>query len=200
MASGKKAEQRNEDSYNAASTAASTAANAAIATAAQPDELEQRRRDQALKFDKWRTGESGPIDVRNMPGADVAMGLFNDSLSVHDANRVGRGYGSLSSNANPNYVAALDKENEMTRHLNASGALEANVDNAMGQNDMEMGRLGDIANQRNMGIAGLQSNRSESAADRLLRYQLRPKQPNFFRELAMNAARGAGGAAAAGGG
>src|ERR1051325_10218616 len=118
-------------------TTSRTGADAAIATASQPDEIEARRRAHAIALDKWRNGESGPIDVRNMPGGGVDIALFYDALKVNDANRVGRGVGSLSGNANPNYIAALNKENELERHKLASGALESNVENELAANDAE---------------------------------------------------------------
>lgn len=194
--------QQNENAFQNAATGASTAATGAIATAAAPDPLEEARRKHVLAMNNWSEGVDAagnkvPIDVRNMPGADVAMGLYNDSLKVHDANRVGKGYGSMTSDANPNFTAALDAENEQQRHLAASGALEDYVTNAQAANTAEMTGLYQVADNRNMGIAGLQTGREQGAQDRYIRYLMRPKPPNFFRELAMNAARGAGQAAAA---
>jgi hypothetical protein len=191
-----KGEQR-ENAYDTAAQAATVKADTAIAAAGKPDELEQRRRDYVLNLDKWQNGENGPIDVRNMPGADVAMGLYNDSLKVHDANRIGRGYGTLAGNANPNFVAALDKENEMQRHQQAAGALEGYVGDTLAAKDQEMTGLYHTADARNAAVAGMQTNREGSAQDRYLRFLMRPKAPNFFRELALNASQGVGAGAAA---
>lgn len=201
MASGNKAQTANENAYKAAADQAQADAKAAVVTAAAPDPLEARRRAQVLALDKWRTGESGPIDVRNKPGNDVNMALFQDSLKVHDAKRVGGGMGTMGDSVNPNFIANVDKENEMTRHLASSGALEGEVDNALANNDAQMTGLYQLGDQRNLAVAGLQENAYQNAAQRSLTYQLRPKQPNFFRQLAMQFAQGAGagaGAAAAG--
>lgn len=192
MASGNKGQQQNENAYKAASDQALLDAKAATAKAAEPDPLEARRRARVLAIDKWQSGESGPIDVRNMPGNDVNMALFNDSLKVHDAGRVGGGMGTMGESVNPNFTAALDKEHEMTRHLAASGALEGSVDNALAQNNAELTGLYQIGDQRNMNIAGMENNAYQAAANRDLQYKLRPKQPNFFRQLAMQFAQGAG--------
>src|SRR6185369_7724855 len=138
-----------ENAYRNAASEGKVGADAAIAVASKPDELEQRRRDHTLAVDKWRNGESGPIDVRNMPGGGVDMALYNDAKSVHDANRIGRGVGSMSDGANPNFKAALDKESELERHKFASGLLEQNVNNELAANDAEMTGLYQTANARN---------------------------------------------------
>lgn len=156
----------------------------AIGKAAAPDPLEERRRTRALALDKWANGESGPIDVRDMPGGGVNLALFEDAKKVNDAGRMGRGVGSMSGNANPNYVAKLNQENEMRRHEMASGALEGSVNDALNFNNAEMGNLTNIGNARNMNIANLQEGRYENERDRELRYLLRPKQENFFKTLA----------------
>ena len=161
-----------------------TGADAAIDTASRPGEIETRRSDQALALDRWRTGEAGPIDVRNMPGGGANMALFEDSMKVNDAGRIGRGVGTMAGNANPNFTAALNSENEMERHKFASGALEENVNETLARNDEEMGRLTDITNQRNQFTAGTKESRYENDQDRFIRYLMRPKQPNFFKTLA----------------
>lgn len=159
-------------------------ADTALNTAAQPDALEARQRDHALALDKWSRGESGPIDVRNMPDGGVNMGLFNDATQVHDAGRVGRGVGSMSGTANPNFVASLNKENEMERHKMASGLLEQNVQGELAANNAQMTDLSQMANARNMNVAGMRENRYGQERGNELRYLLRPKQPNFFKQLA----------------
>lgn len=161
------------------------AADTAIATAAAPDPLEQRRRDRVLALDKWESGESGPIDVRNMPGGGASMALFNDAMKVHDAGRVGRGVGSMSGNVNPNFNAALQAENEMERHKLASGGLEQNVNDTLAAKDAEMTGLYGTANARNMNIAGIREGRYQSDQDRYMNYmKYRESKPNFFKDLA----------------
>jgi hypothetical protein len=162
-------------------------ADASLVTASQPDEIEAMRRKHAMDLWRWQQGESGPIDVRNMPGGGVDIALFNDALKVNDANRVGRGVGSMSGTANPNFVAALNKENEMERHKFASGALEGNVNDALAANNAEMTGLYQTANARNMGIAGMREGRYESDQDRYLRYLMsREARPSFLRTLSQS--------------
>jgi hypothetical protein len=176
-----------EDPLRSLGDTSRTAADAALNTASQPDPIEAMRRKYATDLWKWRTGESGPIDVRNMPGGGVDIGLFNDALKINDANRVGRGVGSMSGTANPNFLAALNKENELERHKFASGALEQNVNNDLAANDAEMTGLYQTANARNMGIAGMREGRYESEQDRYLRYLMsREARPSFLRTLSQS--------------
>jgi hypothetical protein len=164
-----------------------TGADTAITTASQPDEIEARRRAHAIALDKWRNGESGPIDIRDMPGGGVDIGLFNDALKVNDANRIGRGVGSMSGNANPNFIAAVNKEQELERHKLASGELESNVNNELAANDAEMTGLYQTADARNQAIAGLQEGRYENDQDRYLRYLMnREARPSFLRTLSQS--------------
>lgn len=184
--------KQQENAYRSAAAEGKVGADTAIATATKPDELEQRRRDHVLAVDRWRNGESGPIDVRDMPGGGVDMALYNDAKSVHDANRIGRGVGTMGSGTNPNFKAALDKESELERHKFASGLLEQNVNDRLAANDAEMTGLYQTANARNMNIAGLQEGRYQNAEQRSLNYLLRPKKPNFFQQLAGSFASGFG--------
>lgn len=184
--------KENENAFQALATQSMGKADAAINTASQPDELEARRRAQVLALDKWESGEAGPVDVRNMPGGGVNMALFNDSLKVHDANRVGRGVGSMSGNANPNFIAARNKEDEMRRHMAASGALEQNVNDALSAKDQEMTGLYGVANARNANIAGMQEGRYENDQSRYQQYLMRPQAPNFFKQLSGSFAQTAG--------
>ena len=173
-------------------------ADQAIGKAAAAGEIEQRRRDYAINLDKWRMGELGPLDVRNMPGADADLALYNDALKVNDAGRMGRGTLSMSGNVNPNFAAALGKEQEMERHKMASGALENAVNHRLDVNDAEMTNLYGVENQRNQFNAGILENRYNADQERYLRMLLRQRQPGFFKELALRAAQGAGQGAAAG--
>ncbi len=182
----------NENAFRTLADDSRGAAGTALATAAKPDELEQRRRDRVLALDKWESGESGPVDVRNMPGGGVNMGLFNDAMKVHDANRVGRGVGSMSDGANPNFVAARNKEDEMRRHMAASGALEQNVNDTLNAKDAEMTGLYGTANARNMNIAGMREGRYQNDQNRYMQYLMRPQKPNFFQQLAGSFASSAG--------
>lgn len=186
-----------ENAYKAAAATSLTPADQALNVASKPDELEQRRRDHVLALDKWEHGESGPVDVRNMPGGGVDMALFNDAKSVHDSGRIGRGVGSMSGNANPNFVTALNKENELERGKFASGLLEQNVTDKLNAKDEEMTGLYGTANARNMNVAGMREGRYQNAEQRSLQYLLRPKTPNFFQQLAGTFAQTAGSGLAA---
>lgn len=69
MSSGNKGkEQAKEDALKAAAATAAAKADTAVTVAATPDPLEERRRARVLAIDKWDTGESGPKDIRNLPG------------------------------------------------------------------------------------------------------------------------------------
>jgi hypothetical protein len=115
-----------------------------------------------------------------MPYNDVAMGLYNDALKVHDAKRVGGGLGTMGDSVNPNYTAAIDKQNEMERHTAAAGALENSVDNSLAANSAEMTGLYQTADQRNEYLAGLQSNAYQNAANRELQIRLKGRRPGFM--------------------
>jgi len=200
MASDNKAQKQRENAYQATATAATGKADAAIETASKPNPLLERITKNVTAMDDWKhgvdaAGNKVPVDARNMPGADVGMSLFNDALKVNDAKRVGGGMGTMGDSVNPNFVAAVDKQNEMERHKMAAGGLENFVDRSIAANDETLGRVAAQGEQRNQFVAGLRASGAESAEDRALRYFTRQKQPNFFRELAMNAAQGSGGAA-----
>lgn len=189
--------KQQENAYRDAAASARPGADAAIGTASKPDELEQRRRDHVLALDKWEKGESGPVDVRNMPGGGVDMALFNDAKAVHDSGRIGRGVGSMSEGANPAYIAKLNAEADMERSKFASGLLEQNVSDKLAAKDAEMTGLYQTANARNMNIAGMREGRYQNAEQRALQYLLRPKQPNFFQQLGSSFATGLGSGLAA---
>jgi hypothetical protein len=176
--------------------AAQTRANAAAEAAAKPDPLEQRQRDYALSLDKWRMGESGPIDVRNMPGSGVGMSLFSEAKRSRDAGRIGRGLASLSDGANPNFAASLDKEMQLERDTRASGILEGYVDDTLGALDNKMTGLASMGNARSMGLAGLFNSMADSAYGRYSDYR-KSKRPSFFKQLLMGFAGNANSAAEA---
>lgn len=176
--------QKEENAFRGFAETSRPQADAAITTASKPDEFEERRRKRALAIDRWESGEAGPQDVRNMPYNDVNIGLFNDAMKVHDADRAGRGVGSMAGNANPNFQAALNKESEMERHKLASGALEANVEGTLAANREEMYGLADRSNARNLNIAGMREGRYQGDQNRYTQLMMREKKPNFFQQLA----------------
>lgn len=183
---GKGKDEKNEDALRAAAAAAEAKANAAVAVAEKPDPLEERRRARVLAIDKWDLGESGPKDIRNLPGADTAIALFRDAKTSRDAGRIGRGYGRLADGANPNFTASLDKEMQLERDLAASGALEENVEGILEGNKAEMYGLSGMGNSRNQFVAGVRSSADEAAQNRFLQFLLRPKQPSFLRTLSQS--------------
>lgn len=189
--------KENENAYKATADASRPVADAAIGKAATEDPLIAARRERVAALDRWERGvdaegKAAPIDIGKMPGGGVNIALFEDAMKQHDANRVGGRGGTMAGSANPNYVAQLDKENELDRDLQRKGALEGYVGDTLAGNKAEMYGIGGAAEARNMNVAGMQEGRYESDADRYQRYLMRPKQPNFFRELAMNFAQGAG--------
>jgi hypothetical protein len=192
MPSGNKGrEQANEDALRVAADKAAAKSDEAITAAGKADPLEDRRRAQVLAFDKWQSGESGPMDVLNMPGGGTAIDLFKNAKRARDAGRIGRGYGLLGDNANPNFSASLDKEMQLERDVNASGALEQNVEDSIAGNNAELYGLAGAADSRNLSIAGLRSSADEGAQNRYTQYLLRPKQPSFLKQLALSAIGGA---------
>jgi hypothetical protein len=189
-----------EDALKKAAADAESRANAAITTAAAPDPLEERRRARSLAIDKWDMGESGPKDIRNLPGADTAIALFKDAKASRDAGRIGRGYGMLADGANPNFTASLDKEMQLERDLAASGALEENVEGILEGNKAEMYGLSGMGNSRNQYIAGLRASANESAQERAIRMMLlRQQQPSFLRTLSQSLANQLGNTLGGGG-
>lgn len=154
-----------------------------------PDPAEQAVREATMNRFNWAQGKNGPIDVRNMPGGGVGMSLFKDAKMARDAGRVGTGLGTLSDGANPNFTAALDKENQLERDLNASGMLEGYVEDTIAGDEGKLLGLGQTGNARNMSLY-------EMAVQRLMNYQ-NNKKPSFLKQLALGAAQGAGSMAAA---
>jgi hypothetical protein len=149
------------------------------------------RQAQVQSFQDWSSGKSGPIDVRNMPGAGPALDLYTQARASHDAGRIGRGFGTMAAGTNPNYVASLEKENQLERDLSAAGALEGNVNQAVAQNTGEGYNLSNMLNTQNMGIAGIQTGREGSSSDRYLNFLERPRPPSFLKQLALQAVGGA---------
>lgn len=200
MASGSKGREQQASALQTAATTATTKATAATDEAAKADPLEERRRKFVLDFDKWQSGESGPIDVRNMPGHDVAIGLYNDAKTSRDAGRVGRGLASLSSNANPNFAASLDKEMDLERGINASGMLENTVDDAITDNKAELTGLYTTANNRRLSAAGLYQGAANAANNNYYSYlsYLNSRKPSFLKQLALGGIGGAAGQLSAG--
>lgn len=177
---------REEANLQAQVDAANARANAAEKAAATPDPFEQRRRDYLMSVDDWRTGKSGPIDVRNMPGGAVGLALRQEAMKAHDAGRLGRGLATLSDGANPNFSAALDKETQLQRDLEGAGQLEDYVDNTLAGVDAEMGNWAGVGNSRNMTLYNTAANQAQQAYGNLQSYR-QNKSPSFFKQLALGA-------------
>lgn len=184
MASGGKSQQQANESYlKTLAEQDRVAKTAAVEKAATPDPLLEARRAHVTALDDWESGKSGPIDVRNMPGGGTRIALFNDAKQSMDAGRVGKGYGSLEDGTNPNYATSLNKENELSQNLAASGALENDVNTALQGKDAEMYGLANISNAQNMNVANLQQNAYDSDQAKWLSYLMRPKQQGFLKQL-----------------
>lgn len=175
--------RQNEDALKTAALASGAKADASIDAAEKVDPLTQRRRDYVTKILSWRD-DGKPLDVREFPD-QTGMALYSDAKRVTDAGRVGQGYGTLSDGANPTYSAALDKELEQERSLEASGRLDQYVTNALAGADAEAGNLGSAATAQRMQIAGMRSGNYNAAQDRYVNYLMRPKQPSFLKQLAL---------------
>lgn len=169
---------------NDQSAALFASAQAQAANAAKPDPLEELQRQHAQQLDDWEYSKNAPIDVRNMPGSNVGIGLFNDAKTAHDANRKGKGL-AFAENQNSNYATALDKENQITRDVNASGDLENYVSDKLAAKDQMMSGLAAMGNARN-----------SSSADRAMSmwnaYINRPQKPSFLKQFALGALGAAG--------
>lgn len=166
-------------------------ADTAVDTASAPDSITQRLINKATSLDDWETGKSGPIDIRSMPGAGPQIALFEAAKKQSDAGRIGRGLNTVGEGANPNYVAKLDKENELDRNLNASGELESNVEGALGAKDAMLGNLSNVGEARNMNIAGLREGRYGNDMQNYLKMVMRPREPGFLEQLAKASIGGA---------
>lgn len=157
-------------------SALKTVADTKAAEAEKVDPLEEEVRRNVTAMNDWKTGKSGPLDIRAMPD-QTGMALYADSKRVTDARRVGRGVNSMGEGANPNHVAALDREFELERGERASAMLEGFVEDKVGDLDTKM-----------MGLAARSDSRRGAAADRAAQaYQSflqRPKQPSFMKSLA----------------
>lgn len=187
---GKNKGRQNEDALRAQAAAAAAKAEPAIQAAATPDPLEELRRKRVMGIEEWDQGLRGPKNIRNLPGGDTAIALFNDAKTARDAGRIGRGYATMTDGANPNFLAAIDKEMQLERGLAASGALDAHVSDILEGNKAELYGLSGMANSRNMNIASLRSGNDQAAQDRYLQYLMRPKQPSFLKQLALAAVSG----------
>lgn len=198
--------KESENAFKKTADASRVTADASIAKAAVEDPLLAARRARVGAIDNWERGVDAegkpvPIDVTKMPGGGVNIGLFNDAMKQHDEGRVGGRGGSMAGGTNPNYVAELNKENELDKDVARKGAFEGYVNDTLAGNKAEMYGLGGAADARNMQVAGMNEGRYESDQDRYARINLmRLQQPNFFRQLAMNFAQGAGQGLGAGAG
>jgi hypothetical protein len=161
-----------------------TVAQTKAAEAEQPDPLEDAQRARVQALEAWRSGTNGPPDVRNMPD-QVGISLYKQARETTDAGRIGRGLNTLGEGANPNFTAALDKEDELERNLNASGQLEGYVSD----------RLDDL-DAKELGLSARSDARRSAAADRAAQayqaYVNRPRQPSFLKQLALGAISNAG--------
>ncbi len=193
---GKNRDPENRKMYADLATKQQAKADATLDTAGKPTEFETRLGNRALAIDKWDSGESGPKDVRNLP-YDTAIPLFNDARAAHDSGRVGHGLNTMADGTNPNFGMAIDKQNDMERELAAKGALEQHVDTTLENNKADMYNLANMGSQRNMQVAGIANQGYQAAQDRAFQSWMGTRQPNFFRQLAMQAAQGAGQGAAA---
>lgn len=195
---GKGEDSKNKNYFKDLAAKQQTASDAATKTASVAPPAEKNIDEYNTALWNWRMGKSGPIDIRNMPGAGPTIALYNDAKTAHDSGRVGRGVNSMTDGVNPNFSASLDKQNELERDLAAKGALEGQVTGALDQNTAAMGGLASAENARNMNIAGMKNQDYLASQSNYLDALKTFRQPNFFRQLAMQFAQGAGAGATAG--
>lgn len=183
--SDKKGRQQ-EDSLKRAATTTQASADTAIANATPADPLRQRLMDRIGKILDWRDDKGAPKDVRDFPD-QAAMSIYTDAKRVSDEGRVGRGYGTLSDGGSDTYAAALGKELESERGLEASGRLEGFVNDSLNAADAGAVSMGGQEEDRRMALAGMFNSNAQAANDRYTSYLARPKQPGFLKSLALGA-------------
>jgi len=186
----KKRKQEAEDRLREATIENTKAATAALQTAGKPTPWEQTQMDKAVAMQNWESGKAGPVQVRDMPGGMVDLDLYEQAKKVSDAGRIGKGFGTMSDGANPNYVAKLEHENQLQRDLAASGALESNVNARIAESTGEGFNLANMYDTRAMNMAGLTTGREQSTQQQYLNFLMRPRPPSFLRQLAMSTMQG----------
>lgn len=187
--SGEKAQNKTADTQLAAT-------NTAINTAAQEDPALKQMREYWQSIADWDEGKKGPIDVHDLPGSGVDIGLFENAKAMRDAGRVGRGLGTAGENVNPAFTTALDKELESDRAIEASGALEDAVRRKVGEARAGLTGIGQNAEARNLNVAGLRGNLYST-------YLNRPREKSALSQFlsgGLQAASGLGSAAIQSGG
>jgi hypothetical protein len=185
--SGGKGEKQTTSSLQTQALSSAATANSSIAKAEEGDPFDAIRRQRVKRILDW--DEKGG-SVRDFPDQS-ALSLYTDAKQVTDAGRVGKGYGSLADGANPNYVAQLDKENELTRGLEASRGLEEHVNNSILGARAEAGDLSAQGDALRMNIAQMRNANANSDQDRYLGWLARPKPQSFLKQLALGVAGGA---------
>lgn len=179
--SGEKAQNQQANSLMAST-------NTAIDKASTTDPDLAAMKDYWRKIDQWGqgtmvdpvTGEKMPVDVRNIPGGDVDIGLFNAAKESHDTGRIGRGLGTMGDGVNVNYTQALDRELQSNKDIAASGMLENTVDSKLTNARAALTGLGTQQSQQNVDVAQLRSGLYRD-------YLNRPIKPSFGEQLAMGA-------------
>lgn len=127
-------------------------AQASSAAAAAESATERRIREPAEELDDWEMGKKGPVDVRNMPGSNVAMSLFQNAKQSRDAGRMGRGL-AYGENSNGSFAKAIDSEMQLERDVNASGHLEDYVTDKLAAKDQALYGVAAMGNARRAGGA-----------------------------------------------
>ena len=141
----------------------------------KPTPMEERETARAMQ---WREQTEGGTDVRNLTALKPHLNLFDAATNEQQNDRKGTGILQLGAqNANPNQAAALDTYYKYKRQQDAAGQLE----NAYNATDAQMTgqitpMLMQMANQRQMGRAGIAQNAYQS-------YLHRPKKPSFLEQL-----------------
>lgn len=133
----------------------------------------------------WDTGKSGPVDVHNLPGSGVDIGLFESAKKNSDAGRIGRGFGTMGDNTNPAFTEALGKEMESDRATAASGMLEDAVQGKVAEARGALTGIGAQETQQSLNAAGLRANLYST-------YLNRPRNPGLLSQFIGGATGAAG--------
>lgn len=157
--------------------------NTAIDTASTENPATKQVHDYWQSIMDWDTGKlmgpdgkAKPVDIHDLPGSGADIALFEDAKAQRDAGRVGRGLGTVGDKVNPGFLAALDKELENERDIQASGRLEDTVQGKVAEARAGLTGIGTQTDARNQNVAGLRANLYGT-------YLNRPRDPSLFAQL-----------------
>jgi hypothetical protein len=165
-----------------------------------PDPLEERRRASSLAFLDSVEGKNGPFDVTKTPGMEPFLSLYDHAKAgqAADANTDTGLFQLGSKGGSPELVARMKEQNAMRQQERASGDLS----------DAFAGKYAEVTGntipfllqykqQRDLNLADMMSGKSTASTGMWANFK---PGDSIWSKLWQNAAKGAGAAAAAGGG